>query len=148
MKMNNRKEETYTIIVHWKGHKDYIRKGVDRFNSIIIPGELRANYPAEFELGLMSVEVIKEKEEAPETVTKWYVEISCPDIADTLDICPDYVIQSKWFDKKSEALEWGTSIDFVQRHYSVDLMCAEWTKDEDGNWICGDIEHVEIIKRR
>ena len=140
MKMNNRKEETYTIIVHWKGHEDYIRKGIDKLNSIIIPGELRVNYPNEFLIGNMSVEVIREY--LPETATKWYVEISCP------TFCPDYVIQSKWFEKKTEALDWGTSIDFVQKGFRVDLMSAEWTKTEDGDWICGDIEHVEMIKRR
>ena len=144
--MNNRKEETYTIIVHLKGYKDLVRKEVDKLNSIIIPGDLRTNYPKAFSTGEMSVEVIKEY--VPETKVKWYVEISCPAIADALDICPDYVIQSKWFDKKTEALDWGTSIDFVQKCFRVDLMCAEWTKDEDGNWICGDIEHVEMIKRR
>lgn len=148
--MNNYKEETYTIIVHWKGHKDYIRKGIDKLNSIIIPGELRTKYPNEFKLGLISVEVAREWKGIPEIVTKWYVEVSCPDIADVLGVCPDhdYVIQSKWFDKKTEALDWGLSIDFVQKGFRVDLMSAEWTKDEGGDWICGDIVYEEVIKRR
>lgn len=51
---------SYTIIVHHKGHKDQIRKGLDKLNSIIIPAELKMAYPKAFKNGILSVEVILE----------------------------------------------------------------------------------------
>ena len=60
--MNNTKE-TYTIVFHWKGHDDQIRKGLDKLNATIIPAELKMAYPKHFKKGLMSVDVIKEEQE-------------------------------------------------------------------------------------
>jgi hypothetical protein len=51
---------SYTIIVHRKGHKDLIRKGIDKLNSIIIPAELKLAYPKAFEKGILSVDVVPE----------------------------------------------------------------------------------------
>ena len=54
---------TYTLVFHYKGHEDQIRKGLDKLNATIIPAELKMAYPKQFEKGLMSVEVFKEAEE-------------------------------------------------------------------------------------
>jgi hypothetical protein len=54
------KEETYTIIVHFTGHEDQVRHGVDKLNATIIPAEFEMAFPQEFKSGKMSVEVIKE----------------------------------------------------------------------------------------
>lgn len=53
---------TYTLIVHYKGHKDIIRHGVDKLNSIIIPAEFKMKWPKAFEKGIASIEVIPDEE--------------------------------------------------------------------------------------
>ena len=52
--------KTYKITVKHRGHKDMIRTGVDKLNSIIIPSELKLAYPKAFENG--TLEVIVEEE--------------------------------------------------------------------------------------
>ena len=54
------KEKTYTIIVHFTGHEDQVRHGVDKLNAIIIPAEFEMAFPQEFKSGKMSVEVTEE----------------------------------------------------------------------------------------
>jgi hypothetical protein len=51
---------TYTIIIKHKGHKDMIRKGIDKLNSIIIPAELKLAYPKAFENKTLEV-IVKEE---------------------------------------------------------------------------------------
>jgi len=54
------KEKTYTIIVHFAGHEDQVRHGIDKLNASIIPAEFEMAFPKEFKSGKMSVEVIEE----------------------------------------------------------------------------------------
>lgn len=56
----NKKEKTYTIIVHFTGHEDQVRHGIDKLNASIIPAEMKIAFPKEFKSGKMSVEVIEE----------------------------------------------------------------------------------------
>ena len=53
---------TYTIKVKRVGKPDIIKTGVDELNSILIPTELKIAYPKAFQQGLISVEVIEEKQ--------------------------------------------------------------------------------------
>ena len=57
----NKKEKTYTVVVHEVGKKDQIREHVDQLNAAIIPVELKMAFPKEFVNGTMSVELILEK---------------------------------------------------------------------------------------
>lgn len=52
---------TYKITVKHQGHKDLVRTGVDRLNSIIIPAEMKLKWPKEFESGRIQVIVEEEK---------------------------------------------------------------------------------------
>ena len=52
--------KTYKITVKHRGHKDMVRTGVDKLNSIIIPSELKLAYPKAFETGVMKVIVEEE----------------------------------------------------------------------------------------
>lgn len=53
---------TYTIIVKRQGQQDMIRTGVDKLNSVVIPADLKMAFPKQFESGMMSVEVVEEKQ--------------------------------------------------------------------------------------
>lgn len=52
--------KTYKITVKHKGHKDMVRTGIDKLNSIIIPSELKLAYPKAFENGTLKVIVEEE----------------------------------------------------------------------------------------
>ena len=57
----NKKENTYTVVVHEVG-KDYqIRKHVDQLSASILPKEFEMAFPEKFANGTMWVEVILEK---------------------------------------------------------------------------------------
>ena len=57
----NKKEKTYTVVVHHVGYKDQIREHVDQLSASIIPTELEMAFPKEFAKGTMWVELILEK---------------------------------------------------------------------------------------
>ena len=57
----NKKEKTYTVVVHEVGKEDQIREHVDQLSAAIIPAELKMAFPKEFANRMMSVEVILEK---------------------------------------------------------------------------------------
>ena len=57
----NKKEKTYTVVVHEVG-KDYqIRKHVDQLSASMLPKEFEMAFPEKFADGTMWVEVILEK---------------------------------------------------------------------------------------
>ena len=57
----NKKEKTYTVVVHEAG-KDYqIRKHVDQLSASMLPKEFEMAFPEKFMGGTMCVEVILEK---------------------------------------------------------------------------------------
>ena len=57
----NKKEKTYTVVVHEVGEEDQVRKHVDRLSASILPKELEMAFPEKFMDGTMCVEVIIEK---------------------------------------------------------------------------------------
>ena len=57
----NKKEKTYTVVVHEVGKEDQIREHVDQLSASILPAEFEMAFPKEFVNGMMSVEVILEK---------------------------------------------------------------------------------------
>ena len=57
----NKKEKTYTVVVHHVGHKDQIRYHVDQLSASILPIEVEMAFPEEFANGTMWVELILEK---------------------------------------------------------------------------------------
>ena len=57
----NKKEKTYTVVVHEVGKEDQIREHVDQLNATILPAEFEMAFPEKFANGTMCVEVILEK---------------------------------------------------------------------------------------
>ena len=57
----NKKEKTYTVVVHEVGKEDQIREHVDQLSASILPTEFEMAFPKEFAKGTMWVEVILEK---------------------------------------------------------------------------------------
>ena len=57
----NKKEKTYTVVVHEVGKEDQIREHVDRLSASLIPTEIEMLFPEKFANGTMCVEVILEK---------------------------------------------------------------------------------------
>ena len=57
----NKKEKTYTVVVHEVGEEDQIREHVDQLSASIIPTEFEIAFPKEFAKGTMWVELILEK---------------------------------------------------------------------------------------
>ena len=57
----NKKEKTYTVVVHEVGKEDQIREHVDQLSASIIPTEFEMAFPKEFAKGIMWVELILEK---------------------------------------------------------------------------------------
>ena len=57
----NKKEKTYTVVVHEVGEEDQIREHVDRLSASLIPTEIEMLFPEKFANGTMCVEVILEK---------------------------------------------------------------------------------------
>ena len=57
----NKKEKTYTVVVHEVGKEDQIREHVDRLSASLIPTEIGMLFPEKFANGTMLVELILEK---------------------------------------------------------------------------------------
>ena len=57
----NKKEKTYTVVVHEVGKEDQIREHADQLSASLIPTEIEMLFPEKFANGTMSVEVILEK---------------------------------------------------------------------------------------
>ena len=57
----NKKENTYTVVVHEVGKEDQVREHVDRLSASLIPTEIEMAFPEKFANGTMWVEVILEK---------------------------------------------------------------------------------------
>ena len=57
----NKKEKTYTVVVHEVGKKDQVREHVDQLSASILPKEFEMAFPEKFADGTMCVEVILEK---------------------------------------------------------------------------------------
>ena len=56
----NKKEKTYTVVVHEVGEEDQIREHVDRLSATMLPKELELAFPKKFANGTMWAEVILE----------------------------------------------------------------------------------------
>ena len=56
----NKKEKTYTVVVHEVGEEDQIREHVDQLSASLIPTEIEMAFPEKFANGTMWVEVILE----------------------------------------------------------------------------------------
>ena len=57
----NKKEKTYTVVVHEVGKEDQIRYGVDQLSASVLPKEFEMAFPEKFVNGTMCVDVILEK---------------------------------------------------------------------------------------
>ena len=57
----NKKENTYTVVVHEVGKEDQIREHVDQLSASILPKEFEMAFPEKFADGTMFVELILEK---------------------------------------------------------------------------------------
>ena len=57
----NKKEKTYTVVVHEVGEEDQIREHVDQLSASLIPTEIEIAFPEKFANGTMWVELILEK---------------------------------------------------------------------------------------
>ena len=57
----NKKEKTYTVVVHEVGEEDQIRYGVDQLSATMLPKEFEMAFPEKFMDGTMCVDVILEK---------------------------------------------------------------------------------------
>ena len=56
----NKKEKTYTVVVHEVGKEDQIRYCVDQLSASILPTEFEMSFPEKFAKGTMWVELILE----------------------------------------------------------------------------------------
>ena len=56
----NKKEKTYTVVVHEVGKEDQIREHVDQLSASILPTEFEMVFPEKFANGTMWVELILE----------------------------------------------------------------------------------------
>lgn len=57
----NKKEKTYTVVVHEVGEEDQVREHVDQLSAFILPKEFEMAFPEKFANGTMCVELILEK---------------------------------------------------------------------------------------
>ena len=57
----NKKEKTYTVVVHEVGEEDQVREHVDQLSASILPKELEKAFTEKFANGTMWVEVILEE---------------------------------------------------------------------------------------
>lgn len=57
----NKKEKTYTVVVHEVSKEDQIREHVDQLSASILPTEFEMAFPEKFANGTMWVELILEK---------------------------------------------------------------------------------------
>ena len=56
----NKKEKTYTVVVHEVGKEDQIREHVDQLSASMLPKEFEMLFPENFANGTMWVDVILE----------------------------------------------------------------------------------------
>ena len=57
----NKKEKTYTVVVHEVGEEDQVREHVDQLSASILQKEFEMAFPEKFMDGTMCVDVILEK---------------------------------------------------------------------------------------
>ena len=57
----NKKEKTYTVVVHEVGEEDQIREHVDQLSASMLLKEFEMAFPEKFANGTMCVELILEK---------------------------------------------------------------------------------------
>ena len=57
----NKKENTYTVVVHEVGEEDQIREHVDQLSASMLPKEFEMAFPEKFANGTMLVEIILEE---------------------------------------------------------------------------------------
>lgn len=57
----NKKENTYTVVVHEVGEEDQVREHVDQLSASMLPKEFEMAFPEKFADGTVWVEVILEK---------------------------------------------------------------------------------------
>ena len=57
----NKKEKTYTVVVHEVGKEDQVREHVDQLSASMLPKEFEMAFPEKFANGTMWVEVILEE---------------------------------------------------------------------------------------
>ena len=57
----NKKEKTYTVVVHEVGKEDQVREHVDQLSATMLPTEFEMAFPEKFANGTMWVEVILEE---------------------------------------------------------------------------------------
>lgn len=57
----NKKEKTYTVVVHEVGKEDQVKEHVDQLSASLIPTEIEMLFPEKFANGTMRVELILEK---------------------------------------------------------------------------------------
>ena len=57
----NKKEKTYTVVVHEVGEEDQIREHVDQLSASMLLKEFEMAFPEKFMDGTMCVDVILEK---------------------------------------------------------------------------------------
>lgn len=57
----NKKEKTYTVVVHEVGEEDQVREHVDWLSASMLPKEFEMAFPEKFMDGTMCVEVVSEK---------------------------------------------------------------------------------------
>ena len=57
----NKKEKTYTVVVHEAGKEDQVREHVDRLSASMLPKEFEMAFPEKFADGTMWVKLILEE---------------------------------------------------------------------------------------
>ena len=57
----NKKEKTYTVVVHEVSEEDQVREHVDQLSASMLPEEFEMAFPEKFANGTMWVEVILEE---------------------------------------------------------------------------------------
>ena len=57
----NKKENTYTVVVHEVGEEDQVREHVDQLSASILPKEFEMAFPEKFANGTMWVKLILEE---------------------------------------------------------------------------------------
>ena len=81
-------------------------------------------------------------------IRKWYIEITPTSALESHGDINQYIIQSRWFDKKQEAIDWANSIDWIDENVigTICLMYSDGIRDENGEWRYNDIEQEKYIK--
>lgn len=71
--------------------------------------------------------------------TRYYIEI-CDKLNNK-----DYIIQSKWYDTREDAINFCKTIDYIDNDFDIYLMSGVWNIDED---YYEDITSEELINLR